>query len=510
MALLKTLLVLLALALITTHAHDSHDEDGHNCQHDSQEFNPEILEVEDDFDYSEEGRMLASYPNMRIATNFDKLTYGTTAFKNYVKKDLIPPVVAYFQKALRVKAPLKTALKLSTSVRSLCGFSVPSVLYKGVSTDHFLFFSAQSSSSSWAASSAYCYLSASNKRPLISSVRINTKYMLPSVNNPIVHEKNTYLLMHELTHSFGFSGSLFKYYLDSNGKTRKNHIKTVTLLGKKRTVLDIPELTTKLRKHFGCSSLEGAYLENNGGSGTASSHFERRHFMNEYMTSGVMFQQRISEFTLGVLEGSGWYAPNYDYAEPFYFGQGQGCNFLKQSCTASSFKFQEFCKVSSKRACTAAGRGGGVCMSDPNSDGCKVYYPTEQYDCENPSAKSYARLPSLQTFGRGSGSRCFDGTLSTVSNAASTTFCFKYTCKGSGSSTTLAVQVGSKAYTCKKAGAMTISGYKGNIQCPDPLTFCKTVGASYCPRNCMGNGYCSNGHCVCYKGWKGVDCGLRI
>jgi len=509
MALSKTLLVLLTLALITINAHDSHDDHDHDhdnfehkCQHDSQEFNPEILQVDDEFIVSD-GRMLASYPKMRIATNFDKLSTGTTAFKNYVKNDLIPPVVSYFENALKLKAPLRTTLKLATSIRSLCGFTVPSVLYRGVTADHFLFFSAQSSSSNWAASSAYCYLSSSNKRPLISSVRINTKYMIASANNPIRHEKNTYLLMHELTHSFGFSSNLFRYFLNAK-------IKTVTHLGSRRSVLDIPALTTKLRKYFGCSSLEGAFLENNGGSGTASSHFERRHFMNEYMSSGVMYQQRISEFTLMVLEGSGWYAPDYGYAEPYYFGQGQGCNFLRQSCAASTFKFNDFCKVTAKRACTAIGRGGGVCQSDQSSDGCKIYYPTEQYDCENPNAKSYARLPSLQTFGRGAGSRCFDGTLSTISGAASTTFCFKYTCKGSGSSTTLAVQVGRSTYTCKRKGAMTISGYKGNIQCPDPLTFCSTVGEAYCPRGCMGNGYCSKNKCVCYKGWKGIDCGLRI
>jgi len=46
-------------------------------------------------------------------------------------------------------------------------------------------------------------------------------------------------------------------------------------------VLDLPPLTKRLRSHFNCSSLEGAYLENQGGDGSASSHFERRIFYNE-------------------------------------------------------------------------------------------------------------------------------------------------------------------------------------------------------------------------------------
>ena len=40
-------------------------------------------------------------------------------------------------------------------------------------------------------------------------------------------------------------------------------------------------LKTKVQNYFGCSDLEGAYIEQQGGSGSAGSHFERRVFMNE-------------------------------------------------------------------------------------------------------------------------------------------------------------------------------------------------------------------------------------
>jgi len=282
------------------------------------------------------------------------------------------------------------------------------------------------------------------------------------------------------------------------------------LNGSKRTVLDIPELTTKLRKHYGCTTLEGAFLEDDGGDGTAASHFERRHFIYEVMTSGVMHGRRISEFSLGLLEGTGWYQPDYSYAEPYYFGSGQGCSFLKSSCASSSFTFDEFCKVQASRGCTAAGLGGGVCQSDTRSDGCKHYYPTRDLDCESPEAENYARLPNLQAFGRGSGSKCFGGDLSSTSKASKTTFCFKYTCTGTGLQTVLNVQVGSTKVICKREGAMAVTGYKGTISCPDPLTFCNSAGKQFCPRNCMGRGSCVKNKCVCYKGFKGTDCGLRV
>jgi len=40
-------------------------------------------------------------------------------------------------------------------------------------------------------------------------------------------------------------------------------------------------LTTRLRTYFGCSTLEGAFLENQGSSGSALSHWERKTFFNE-------------------------------------------------------------------------------------------------------------------------------------------------------------------------------------------------------------------------------------
>ena len=51
--------------------------------------------------------------------------------------------------------------------------------------------------------------------------------------------------------------------------------------GKTITYLNVEPLTTKLRKHFGCPTLEGAYLEDDGGSDSAGWHFERTYFMNE-------------------------------------------------------------------------------------------------------------------------------------------------------------------------------------------------------------------------------------
>jgi len=276
--------------------------------------------------------------------------------------------------------------------------------------------------------------------------------------------------------------------------------------------LDVPPLTDKLRSHFGCPTLQGAPLEDDGSvTGSQGSHFERRTFLYEFMTSGVLHGRRVSEFTLALLQGTGWYQANYTYAEPFFFGQGTGCDFLNKSCTSTGFNFDEFCTGSAK-GCAPTGRGGGYCQSDTKTDGCRYYSPDLDYDCENPDASANSRFPTRETYGRGAGSRCFTGNLttsSTTTTSSYTSLCFKFKCQGTGLNTTLAVTVGTTTATCLKESQIKVSGLYGYLNCPDPITYCNTVGKQYCPRNCMGRGTCVNNTCVCNPGLTGIDCSMR-
>jgi len=210
-----------------------------------------------------------------------------------------------------------------------------------------------------------------------------------------------------------------------------------------------------------------------------------------------------------LLEGSGWYVPDYSYAEPFFWGQGQGCNFLTQACSAIGSNFADFCTTTGAHSCTIPGRTGGYCDPDLRSDGCQFVHPSTSFDCESVSSEGSARLPDLQTFGRGLGSKCFTGTLTTSTTASATTFCFKPICSGSGVNTKLNIHVGTQIIACPAAGPQKVAGYNGVVNCPDPLTFCSTVGQQACPRNCMGQGICVSGVCQCNLGFSGSDCALN-
>jgi len=194
----------------------------------------------------------------------------------------------------------------------------------------------------------------------------------------------------------------------------------------------------------------------------------------------------------------------------FFFGKSKGCEFIDAKCTTISSPFDEYC-TGEDRGCSAHGRAGGKCTSDNWSNGCKYYSPDELYDCENPDAEDDARFPEIQVYGRGLGSKCFDGTLNNrKSKNGKTTFCFRYTCSGEGENTILNVHIGDRSLKCDREEERVIDGYYGVINCPDPQTFCSTIGKKYCPRNCMGRGTCNSGRCECNNGFTGVDCAIRV
>lgn len=72
---------------------------------------------------------------------------------------------------------------------------------------------------------------------------------------------------------------------------------------KQVTVIKSPNVVDFVKRHFGCSTMQGAELEDDGGDGTALSHWEKRIFMNEYMTGSAVTNPVFSELTLAFFQG---------------------------------------------------------------------------------------------------------------------------------------------------------------------------------------------------------------
>lgn len=93
-----------------------------------------------------------------------------------------------------------------------------------------------------------------------------------------------------------------------------------------------PRVVAEVRAHFDCNKLEGAELEDQGGEGTALTHWEKRILENEAMTGTHTQSPVFSRITLALMEDSGWYRANYSMATPLTWGKGLGCMFAMRSC----------------------------------------------------------------------------------------------------------------------------------------------------------------------------------
>ncbi|XP_075222194.1 leishmanolysin-like peptidase, invadolysin [Lycorma delicatula] len=167
---------------------------------------------------------------------------------------------------------------------------------------------------------------------------------------------------HEILHALGFSVSLFAFYRDKDGKPltpreengkpllneklqarqwSENVIRTIVRhdwkvhgdkVDREVQVMVTPRVVEEVRKHFNCSDLEGAELENQGEEGTALTHWEKRVFENEAMTGTHTQNPVYSRLTLALMEDTGWYKANYSMAQELTWGRNLGCDFVTKSC----------------------------------------------------------------------------------------------------------------------------------------------------------------------------------
>ena len=171
----------------------------------------------------------------------------------------------------------------------------------------------------------------SNGQPLVGLVKINKNIDYSKKNSDIYFQT---ILVHEFTHILGFSKHFFEtYYHNFVSETDQNGIE--------RFYLNSARLLEVAKKYFSCDTIQKVELENQGGEGTAGSHWEARILLGEYMNGYAYTEEQvISEFTLALLEDSGYYEVNYFTGGLMRFGKGKGCQFLQDKCVIS-YKINE-------------------------------------------------------------------------------------------------------------------------------------------------------------------------
>ncbi|KAG7306622.1 hypothetical protein JYU34_007995, partial [Plutella xylostella] len=177
---------------------------------------------------------------------------------------------------------------------------------------------------------SHCQQEAALDRPVAGHANfcpgeLSTKYRdLPSVLATVKHE---------ILHALGFSMSLFAFYRDENGeplterrpdtgnppldeelqihKWSDRVVKNITrnkwmirggYVERSFNMVVTPRVVREVRQHFNCSELEGAELEDQGGDGTALTHWEKRLFENEAMTGTHTQNSVFSRLTFALME----------------------------------------------------------------------------------------------------------------------------------------------------------------------------------------------------------------
>ena len=228
------------------------------------------------------------------------------------------------------------------------------IFVASIQTDHC-------SESNIVAYASYCQQEHALNRPVAGFVNLCPKKL---ETQPQAFEGLLSTVKHEIFHALGFSVGLFAFFRDENGKplsprekdglpkyndyTRlyqwsDSIVKSIIredwsvsggYVDHKVQLMVTPNVRREVRKHFQCPDLEGAELENQGGEGTALTHWEKRIFENEAMTGTYTQHPVFSSITLALMEDTGWYKANYDMAEHLDWGKGLGCLFVKNNCRA--------------------------------------------------------------------------------------------------------------------------------------------------------------------------------
>ena len=183
------------------------------------------------------------------------------------------------------------------------------------------------------ASAGPAFIQEKNGQPIVGLVKINPKIDYSKGKSKEYFQA---IILHEFTHILGFNNNYFSKYFH-------NILTQPDKYGIIRNYINSTKVIQIAKKYFNCSDLVGVELENYGGNGTAGSHWEARILLGEYM-NGVIYneEQVVSEFTLALLEDSGYYKANYYTGGLMRYGKNKGCAFLKDKCINENHEVNTF------------------------------------------------------------------------------------------------------------------------------------------------------------------------
>jgi leishmanolysin len=415
----------------------------------------------------------------------------TAAKRDILTQHILPAALARLSSALWVER--------SSSITSTFGCSrVPHVSIGTVSAaDYVLIVTGAPTTSGVLAFAQACELHTQTGRPILGLANFGPAQLSWSDTGSYNNAETVATAIHEVLHALGFAQSFFSTLTT-----------TTTIRSKPATIVATNNVTAVAKTYFNCTNITGVELEDEGGSGSAGSHWDRRILPEEIMAAaGGLY---LSNFTLATMESLGWYTANYTAADVpgIAFGKNAGCGFLNSSCnTTLGGRDSQFCFNSSIIGCTPLRRAVGQCLvrdytgalpsiwqyfanpaqgGDTFFDGCPVVTGYSDRQCS-----FFRNLTDTDKFlGNyyGANGRCVltssttssSGLLKTgLGDVVTTPYrCVDVRCPDGGARVEVRIADMTSWLACPTSGAAgsvtvpTASGYRGIIQCPSAADLC--------------------------------------
>ncbi|EFJ43569.1 hypothetical protein VOLCADRAFT_96170 [Volvox carteri f. nagariensis] len=387
---------------------------------------------------------------------------------------------------------------------------------KGEETDMYMYITAVQNNDCEAGAAAWakpCLMDIGINRPLLGAANV-----CPGALELLDEERLTAVLTHEIIHALGFTDSMYNVTRRPDGTQRPGSemVAVADVGGKAVKLLTSPNVREAARAQFGCPSLLGAQLEDEGNAGSAGSHWEYTHYQGEVMVASTIFAAdgspaRVSNLTLAYLDDTGWYVTNRSAAGLLSWGRGAGCDLPTKSCSAymAAAPGQKlFCDPTAASSaslptllCSADYKSTGVCRSLNFTGGCGVLLTSSPQTCMGPDAANDRQ----EVFGWGTGSpsgRC----LPVVYRFQASIGSIRYTYPTNGSDGDSGAACFDTA--CSANGSVAYVKLLGQqFPCPAATDLCPSQTCSAC--NSAG-GQCQNGVCYCYLSYNGSDCGYSL
>jgi leishmanolysin len=331
-------------------------------------------------------------------------------------------------------------------------------------------------------------------RAVVGRMNFDPSVVANPANVPFLIEDT----IHELLHILGVS---------SVEMFRDNHKAIVNKRGKDRAFVVTPRVVDFVRAYTGCASLEGAEVEDEGASLSRGSHWERKVWFEEAMTT--VGGTKVSGLSLSFLADINvGYTINLNAADnSMIYGKGDGCGIHNEKCnTVAGGKDRYYCfedqnSAGSFNFCTWDLKSVGFCAIDnwPNDfpplyqyfsnpkrggskymDGCPVVIAYSNRVCNIPAVETQDDLKWPYIFE--TNSRCFDGMNiikqgENIQNDQSPR-CLEGRCVGGiaqfkAPDTAEWVNCGAKGTTAAMNG-----GYTGQVVCPAAYDMCRSLGVA--------------------------------